>query len=84
MSSTTVIVAVIAAFQHDQKLFNDAFDQNIVVVTPTTLLATLRTVANLISQTNEFVALGVRVKKEFSRQTLDTSDLSQLPENKTQ
>ena len=135
--------AFIAAFQHDQKLFNDAFEQNIVVVTPTTLLATLRTVANLwtierqnanarkladraglvydklrvfvekmekldtqltttrntydeamntlkqgrgnlISQTNEFVALGVRVKKEFSRQTLDTSDLSQLPENKTQ
>ncbi|AMO54848.1 hypothetical protein GZ77_25040 [Endozoicomonas montiporae] len=131
--------AFIAAFQHDQKLFNDAFEQNIVVVTPTTLLATLRTVANLwtierqnanarklaeraglvydklrvfvekmekldtqlttarntydeamntlkqgrgnlISQTNEFVALGVRVKKEFSRQTLDTSDLSQLPE----
>ena len=131
--------AFIAAFQHDQKLFNDAFEQNIVVVTPTTLLATLRTVANLwtierqnanarkladraglvydklrvfvekmekldtqlttarntydeamntlkqgrgnlISQTNEFVALGVRVKKEFSRQTLDTSDLSQLSE----
>lgn len=131
--------AFIAAFQHDQKLFNDAFEQNIVVVTPTTLLATLRTVANLwtierqnanarkladraglvydklrvfvekmekldtqlttarntydeamntlkqgrgnlISQTNEFVTLGVRVKKEFSRQTLDTSDLSQLPE----
>ncbi|UYM17792.1 DNA recombination protein RmuC [Endozoicomonas euniceicola] len=135
--------AFIAAFQHDQKLFNDAFEQNIVVVTPTTLLATLRTVANLwtierqnanarkladraglvydklrvfvekmekldtqltttrntydeamntlkqgrgnlISQTNEFVALGVRVKKEFSRQTLDTSDLSQLTEKKTQ
>lgn len=124
-----------AAFQHDQKLFNDAFEQNIVVVTPTTLLATLRTVANLwtierqnanarklaeraghvydklrvfvdkmekldshlttarstydeamntlkqgrgnlISQTNDFLALGVRVKKEFPRKTLDTTDLS--------
>ena len=131
--------AFIAAFQHDQKLFNDAFEQNIVVVTPTTLLATLRTVANLwtierqnanarklaeraglvydklrvfvekmekldtqlttargtydeamntlkqgrgnlISQTNDFLALGVRVKKGFSRQTLDSSDLSGLPD----
>lgn len=131
--------AFIAAFQHDQKLFNDAFEQNIVVVTPTTLLATLRTVANLwtierqnasarklaeraglvydklrvfvermekldtqlvsargtydeamntlkqgrgnlISQANEFLALGVRVKKELSRQTLDTSDLAELPD----
>ena len=130
--------AFIAAFQHDQKLFNDAFEQNIVVVTPTTLLATLRTVANLwtierqnasarklaeragliydkirvfvekmerldaqlmsvrgtydeamntlkqgrgnlISQANEFLALGVRVKKELSRQTLDTSELAELP-----
>ena len=130
--------AFIAAFQHDQKLFNDAFEQNIVVVTPTTLLATLRTVANLwtierqnasarklaeragmvydklrvfvekmekldtqlvsargtydeamntlkqgrgnlISQANEFLTLGVRVKKELSRETLDTSDLAELP-----
>ena len=123
-----------AAFQHDQKLFNDAFERKIVVVTPTTLLATLRTVANLwtierqntnarkladraglvydklrvfvekmekldtqlttargtyddamntlkqgrgnlISQANEFMNLGVRVKKELPRQVLDTADL---------
>ncbi len=41
--------AFIAAFDYDQKLFNDAFDSRIVVVTPTTLLATLRTVASLWS-----------------------------------
>ena len=41
--------AFIAAFESDPNLFNDAFEQNIVVVTPTTLLATLRTVANLWS-----------------------------------
>jgi DNA recombination protein RmuC len=35
------------AFQQDESLFNEAFERRIVVVTPTTLLATLRTVANI-------------------------------------
>ncbi|TXR54609.1 DNA recombination protein RmuC [Reinekea thalattae] len=39
--------AFIAAFETDQQLFNEAFERHIVVVTPTTLLATLKTVANL-------------------------------------
>lgn len=39
--------AFMTAFQHDEKLFMDAFDQRIVVVTPTTLLASLRTVESL-------------------------------------
>lgn len=39
--------AFMAAFQHDEKLFLDAFDQRIVVVTPTTLLASLRTIESL-------------------------------------
>lgn len=39
--------AFMAAFQQDEQLFNDAFERRIVVVTPTTLLATLRTVASL-------------------------------------
>lgn len=41
--------AFIAAFEKDQSLFNNAFEKHIVVVTPTTLLATLRTIANLWS-----------------------------------
>ena len=39
--------AFMTAFQADEKLFSDAFARNIVVVTPTTLLATLRTVENI-------------------------------------
>jgi len=39
--------AFMAAFQADDKLFNDAFEHKIVVVTPSTLLATLRTVQNI-------------------------------------
>jgi len=39
--------AFMAAFQTDEKLFSKAFGRNIVVVTPTTLLATLRTVENI-------------------------------------
>ena len=129
--------AFISAFQYDQQLFNDAFEKRIVVVTPTTLLATLRTVANLwtierqnanarkladkagsvynklrifvekmekldtqlsnarvtydeamgslkhgrgnlISQADQFLALGVRVKKELPNKTLETADLERV------
>ncbi|MEL6606794.1 MAG: DNA recombination protein RmuC [Bacteroidota bacterium] len=35
------------AVQHDLALFNEAYDKNIVLVSPTTLLATLRTIANI-------------------------------------
>ena len=35
------------AFEHDERLFQDAFARHVVIVTPTTLLASLRTVANL-------------------------------------
>lgn len=39
--------AFMAAFQHDEQLFNTAFENKIIVVTPTTLLATLRTIENI-------------------------------------
>ena len=35
------------AFQQDENLFSEALTQNIIVVTPTTLLATLRTIENI-------------------------------------
>ncbi|WP_423148791.1 DNA recombination protein RmuC [Rubrolithibacter danxiaensis] len=35
------------ATQHDNQLFTEAFDRNIVIVSPSTLLATLRTIASI-------------------------------------
>lgn len=35
------------AAQHDMGLFNEAYEKNIVLVSPTTLIATLRTIANI-------------------------------------
>ncbi len=37
----------VTASQADEKLFTDAYEQKIIIVTPTTLLATLKTVENL-------------------------------------
>ena len=126
--------AFVAAFQQDENLFAEAFDRKIIVVTPTTLLATLRTIeniwryerqsqnarriadrasavydklrvfveamerlggqlhtaqgtydnamntltrgrGNLISQANRFVELGVRVKKELSKNIVDQAEV---------
>ncbi len=39
-----------AAVQHDSNLFNEAFERNIVIVSPTTLLATLATIENVWKQ----------------------------------
>jgi DNA recombination protein RmuC len=41
------------ALQHDQDIFTDAFDKNIVLVTTSTLLATLRTVAGVWRQEDQ-------------------------------
>jgi len=42
--------AFATAVQIDANLFNEAFDRNIVIVSPTTLLATLRTIASIWRQ----------------------------------
>jgi DNA recombination protein RmuC len=41
------------AVQNDMELFNDAFERNIVIVSPSTLLATLRTIASIWRQENQ-------------------------------
>ncbi len=39
--------AFLAAFEHDASVFREAYEKNIIVVSPTTLLATLRTVQTI-------------------------------------
>jgi len=41
------------AVQNDPELFNDAYDKNIVIVSPSTLIATLRTIASIWRQENQ-------------------------------
>jgi len=41
------------SLQGDAQLFNEAFDKNIVIVSPSTMLATLRTVASIWRQENQ-------------------------------
>jgi DNA recombination protein RmuC len=41
------------AVQYESGLFNDAFEKNIVIVSPSTLLATLRTIASIWRQENQ-------------------------------
>jgi DNA recombination protein RmuC len=41
------------AVQNDPEMFNEAFEQNIVIVSPSTLLATLRTIASIWRQEHQ-------------------------------
>ena len=44
--------AFATAVQKDRELFNDAYAKNIVIVSPTTLIATLRTISSIWNQEN--------------------------------
>ncbi|ERL52102.1 DNA recombination protein RmuC [Halomonas huangheensis] len=64
--------AFAAAFERDPSLFQEAFDRQVVVVTPTTLLASLRTVSGLWSMERQnenariIVARAERLLAKFS------------------
>ncbi len=45
--------AFMLAVTNDQTLFNDAFARNVLIVSPSTLLATLRTIANIWRQEHQ-------------------------------
>ena len=59
------------AIQEDQELFNYAWDNKVVVVSPTTLLATLRTIASIWKQENqtknalEIASIGASLYDKF-------------------
>ena len=42
-----VEAAFFTALEHDRSLFSDAFDKNVILVSPSTLLVTLRTIGNI-------------------------------------
>lgn len=42
-----------AAAQYDREIFNDALERNIVIVSPSTLIATLRTIASIWKQEHQ-------------------------------
>lgn len=65
-----VELAFVVAFQHDETLFYDAFVCDIVVVTLTTLLASLRTVVSLWMlerQNDNACVIAERVGKLFDK-----------------
>ncbi len=69
------------AIQLDPELYNDAFDKNIVMVSPTTLLATLATISNVWKQeyqnrnAMEIAEAGGRLYDKFVGFTEDLVDL---------
>ncbi len=70
--------AFAAAVQYDNQLFNDAFERNIVIVSPSTLLATLRTVANIWrqeSQNKNTVEIAKRAGELYDKLVGFTEDL---------
>lgn len=58
-----------AAVQYDAELFNEAFEKNIVIVSTSTLLATLRTISSIWRQENQ-----TRNAVEIARQAGDMYD----------
>ncbi|MCG9911778.1 MAG: DNA recombination protein RmuC [Flavobacteriales bacterium] len=57
------------AVQHEAELFNEAFEKNIVIVSTSTLLATLRTISSIWRQENQ-----TRNAVEIARQAGDMYD----------
>ncbi len=69
------------AVQHDNKLFLDAFEKNIVIVCPSTLLATLRTIQNIWryeQQNNNAMEIAKSAGKLYDKFVLFLQSLDDL------
>ncbi|MDC1436751.1 DNA recombination protein RmuC [Gammaproteobacteria bacterium] len=69
------------AVQHDEKLFIDAFEKNIVIVCPSTLLATLRTIQNIWryeQQNNNAMEIAKSAGKLYDKFVLFLQSLDEL------
>lgn len=73
--------AFMAAFQADDSLFNYGFEKRIIVVTPTTLLATLRTIENIWRferQNQNTKAIASLASKVYDKLRLFLEDMDKL------
>jgi DNA recombination protein RmuC len=72
------------AVQHDGELFNDAYQQNIVIVSPSTLFATLRTIANIWKneyQNRNALEIARQSGSLYDKFTAFTEDLIKVGKN---
>ncbi|MGK7391338.1 MAG: DNA recombination protein RmuC [Candidatus Cyclobacteriaceae bacterium M2_1C_046] len=72
------------AVQHDGELFNDAYQQNIVIVSPSTLIATLRTIANIWKneyQNRNALEIARQSGSLYDKFTAFTEDLIKVGKN---
>lgn len=75
------------AIQEDQELFNYAWDNKVVIVSPSTLLATLRTIASIWKQENqtrnalEIASLGASLYDKFVNFVQDLEKVGKGIEN---
>ena len=69
------------AIQNDHQLYYDAFDHNIIIVSPMSLLATTRTISNVWKQENqsrhaiEIAELGGKMHDKFVNFVLDLENV---------
>lgn len=73
--------AFMVAVEHEPQLFRDAFDRGIIVVSPTTLLATLRTVQSIWryeKQNKNAEQIAAEAGKLFDQFVLVTESLSEI------
>ncbi len=82
-----VEAAFTLAIQHDERLFTEAFDQNIILVGPSTLLATLRTIQNIWRyeyQNKNAIEIATQAGKLYDKFFAFTQDLDKIGERLTQ
>jgi DNA recombination protein RmuC len=84
-----VEAAFTLAIQHDERLFTEAFDQNIILVGPSTLLATLRTIQNIWRyeyQNKNAIEIATQAGKLYDKFVAFTQDIDKIGErlNQTQ
>ncbi len=82
-----VEAAFTLAIQHDERLFTEAFEQNIILVGPSTLLATLRTIQNIWRyeyQNKNAVEIATQAGKLYDKFVAFTQDIDKIGERLVQ